>query len=141
MSEAGGAARRQRGWCAVVVGCVLVGYVQQAVASPAITVSSARFGKVFVTGELPGLSGTVTAEPDAALRGRLLVQMVDGYRRPAGRASVAINVGPGETATRDVAIRSGRLGHFTVVATLRGAGGQTVARVETTAGIVPPLDE
>jgi len=120
---------------------LLAASVEPAVASPTLTITSARFGNVFVQGEPPVLSVTVTGEADAGFRGRLLVQVVDGYRSPAGRASSAISIDPGETTTRDITIRSRRLGHFTVVATVRNADGRTMARVETTAGIVSPIDQ
>src|SRR4029453_57937 len=141
MNRVRAAARRRPVWWAFVVAGVLGGSAELAVASPTLTITSARFGNVFVQGEPPVLSVTVTGEADAGFRGRLLVQVVDGYRSPAGRASSAISIDPGETTTRDITIRGRRLGHFTVVATVRNAGGQTVARVETTAGIVPPIDQ
>jgi hypothetical protein len=131
----------RRWWWAAVVGCVIAGPVQQASAAPTIAVRAARFGNVFVTGDPPVLSVTVTGDADEPFKGRLLVQTVDAYRARAGRASVAIDVDAGQSVSHEVAIQTKRLGYFNVVATVRDARGQTVAREETTAGIVPPIDQ
>src|SRR5262245_13250788 len=135
------AASGRRWWWAAVVGLVIAGPMQQASAAPTITFGAARFGNVFVQGERPALSVTVTGDEDGPFEGRLLVQVVDAYRARAGRASLPIEVDTGQSMTHEVAIQTKRLGYFAVAATVRDARGRTVAREETTAGIVSPIDQ
>jgi hypothetical protein len=109
-------------------------------AAPTIAIDSAHFGNTFVAGEEPVLRVTVVGDPTTDLRGVLEVRARDAYGDPAGRVQVGVRLDAGATLRQDFPIRSARLGHFTVTATLRDAGDNIQAQAEATAGIVPPVD-
>lgn len=112
----------------------------KAAAAPTIAIDSASLGNVFEQGETPVLRVTVSGDTDAGMRGRLEVEATDAYQRGAGRARFQVNLAPGTTKTYEFTIRSRRLGHFSVAARLTDARNRTVARHDTTAGLVLPVD-
>lgn len=117
---------------------LFLGTTTSALAAPTITIDSPSFGNVFVRGETPVLQITITGD-DGGFRGRLRAGALDAYGRRAGRLSRPIVLAPGATVTTFFALRTRRLGHFTVTASLKGRG--AAAAVTATAAIVPPVDE
>jgi len=124
---------------ASVLASLIVGLAGPALGDPILAVTSARLGNVFVQGEPPVLDVTVLADA-AGFRGRLYVVVSDAYGATAGRRVARLDLAPATPVTRQVSIRTSRLGHFTVTATLYDTRGRSVAQAVTTAGIVPPVD-
>jgi hypothetical protein len=117
----------------------IVAHAGWAIAAPTVEISSARFGNVFTTDEPPVFVVTMTAGDDA-FRGRVIVHARDAYGRGAGLLSRRVRLRPGETGTQEFSLRTLRLGHFVVNATLVDAGNLSRASASATAGIVPPVD-
>ncbi len=129
------------GRCAIAVGASIVGlWAAHALAAPQLSIDSSRFGNLFEAGEAPELRITLAAD-DEAVRGRLRVGATDAYGHRAGGAAFRIELAAGVTGTYAVPIRSERLGHFAIRATLTDARGRVVAQRDAMAGIVPPITE
>src|SRR5262245_44018466 len=130
-------ARRARGLAALLT-CIALGRTNLAQGAPTIEFTSARFGSVFTTDEVPFLTVTIGAGADA-LRGRLVVTATDAYGRRAGRESMRVRLRPGDVASRTISLRRRRLGWFVIDARVVERSGVTTSAT-TTAGIVPPVD-
>jgi hypothetical protein len=137
-SETRGAAAAARG---IILAALVAGLGGRALAQPVVVVDSARFGTVFEAGDVPELSIRVTADAERGVRGRLRVAAHDAYGAAAGRLTVPVDLAPGGTGVHTFTIRTRRLGYVTVAARLERSDGRNLARVDTTAAIVPPVDE
>lgn len=133
-AAAGGMAR-----LALLVLVAIVAQPGSAIAARTIHISSTRFGNVFTTDERPVFAVTVTAAEDD-FRGRVAINARDPYGRRAGVASRRIRLQPGESVTLEFSLRTRRLGHFVIDATLLDKGSQTRVATSTTAALVPPID-
>ena len=114
-----------------------------ALAAPAggaatLRLGSPQLGNVFLSTEAPVITVTVVAD-DAPIRGRLGVAAWDAYGTAAGRETVSVDLPRGGVVTHALTLPTDRLGLYQVTAGLLGEG--TVATAETTAAIVPPVDE
>jgi hypothetical protein len=138
VSEARGAAAAARG---IILAVLVAGLGGRALAEPVVVVDSARFGNVFVAGDVPALSIRVTADAERGVRGRLRVAAHDAYGAAAGRLTLPVDLAPGASDVHAFTIRTGRLGYVTVAVRLERSDGRSLARVDTTAAIVPPVDE
>ena len=125
----------------IVLTTVLVGLAGKVQAEPAVVVDSDQFGNVFQEGERAELTIRVTADPDQDLAGRVHVAAHDAYGDSAGRLTFRVRLPAGGSAVRVFPLRYRHIGYVTTAVKLERSNGHPLARADTTAAIVPAVDE
>jgi len=125
----------------VVLTALLVGMAGRVYAEPAVVVDSDQFGNVFQLGEPAELRVRVTADPDRDLAGRVHVAAHDAYGKSAGRLTFRVRLPAGGSAVHVFPLRYRHIGYLTIAVKLERSNGRALARADTTAAIVPPVNE
>ena len=125
----------------IVLAGLFVGLAARVWADPVVVVESEQFGNVFQEGEAAELLVRVTADDERALDGRVHVAAHDAYRVSAGRLTYRVHLAPGGSDVRAFPLRYRHLGHVTIAVRLESSNGHRLARADTTAAIVPIVDE
>ena len=125
----------------IVLTVLLAGVAGGAHAEPVVAVGSEHFGNVFQEGEPADLTIRVTADPDHDLTGRVHVAAHDAYRVSAGRLTFRVHLRAGDSVVRVFRLRYRHIGHLTLAVKLERSDGRRLARADTTAAIVPAVDE
>jgi hypothetical protein len=125
----------------IVLTVLFVGLAGRVHAEPVVAVDSDQFGNVFQEGELAELTVRVTADADQELAGRVHVATHDAYGDSAGRLTFRVRLPAGGSTVRAFPLRYRHIGHFTIAAKLERSDGRSLARADTTAAIVPAVDE
>src|SRR5262249_36169469 len=125
----------------VVLMALFVGTAGRVYAEPAVVVDSDQFGNVFQLREPAELTVRVTADPRQDLAGRVHVGARDADGESAGRLPFRVRAPAGGSAARVFPLRYRHLGYVTIAVKLERSNGRALARADTTAAIVPPVDE
>jgi hypothetical protein len=125
----------------IVLTVLLAGVAGGAHPEPVVAVGSGQFGNVFQEGEPADLTIRVTADPDHDLTGRVHVAAHDAYGVSAGRLTFRVHLRAGDSAVRVFRLRYRHIGHLTLAVKLERSDGRRLARADTTAAIVPAVDE
>jgi hypothetical protein len=125
----------------VALTALLVGMAGRVYAEPAVVIDSDQFGNVFQLGERAELRVQVTADPDRDLAGRVHVAAHDAYGKSAGRHTIRVRLRAGGSAVHVFPLRYRHLGYVTIAVKLERSDGRALARADTTAAIVPPVNE
>ena len=137
-SETRGAAAAARG---IILAVLVLGLAGKAFAGPVVVVDSARFGNVFEASDVPELFVRITADAERGLRGQVRIVAHDAYGTSAGRLTFPVNLGPGETDVHSFVLQMRHLGFVTVAGRVDGAGRRRLATIDTSAAVVPDVDE